>query len=65
MEESGVEYMPNDNYEGDEPKLSEEEIRAIINSYQSFKYEPGEGEEPVNCAVCIDTIRVGTMVKSL
>ena len=45
--------------------MSEEEIRAIINSYQSFKYEPEKDAESLNCAVCIDALVVGSMVKGL
>lgn len=33
-EDVGVEYMPNSDYEGEEPKPSENQVRDIINSYE-------------------------------
>ena len=46
------------------PFPSPEEVRDIINSYSSFKYEEQKGEEK-NCAICLDYLKSGQMVKSL
>ena len=52
-------------YEEDdeEEQPSAEQIRDIINSHAAFKYE--EPTEPQNCAICIDKLKGGQMVKSL
>ena len=44
--------------------MSPDEIREIINSYASFKFEAAKGEE-ANCAICIDVLKGGQMVKAL
>lgn len=62
----------------EEEELSPEEIRAIINSYAAFKYEEPAGsstasiggtskkeENQTNCAICIDALKTGQMVKAL
>jgi hypothetical protein len=57
--------MYGDEDEDEEHKLSPEEIRAIINSYDAFKYEKKKDEEAHNCAICIDELKSGNMVKAL
>jgi len=59
-EEEDVEYEE----EEEEPKPSPEEIKAVINSYAAFKFEEKKGEE-VNCAICLDKLKGGQMVKAL
>lgn len=41
----------------EENKLSPEEIRDVINSYTSFKYEDNGAD--ANCAICIDKLKDG------
>jgi Ring finger domain len=36
----------------------------IINSYTAFRYECPKGETN-NCAICMDVLKTGDMVKSL
>jgi hypothetical protein len=51
-----------------ENELSEQEIIDIINSYAAFRYEEPEGAKPAeaaNCAICIDVLKTGQMVKAL
>lgn len=45
-------------------ELSPEQIRDIINSYPAFKFEETKGDEH-NCAVCLDKLKNGCMVKAL
>ena len=55
----------------EEEELSPEEIRDIINSYAAFRYEePSAGgsskeTEQSNCAICIDVLKTGQMIKAL
>jgi hypothetical protein len=58
----------------EEEELSPEEIRDIINSYAAFRYEePSSGgcstdrkeAEQSNCAICIDPLKTGQMIKAL
>ena len=57
--------------EEEEEKLSPEEIRDIINSLPAFRYEePSAGGstkdgDQSNCAICIDALKTGQMVKAL
>jgi hypothetical protein len=49
--------------EEEEEKLSPEEIRDIINSIGAFKFED-KGTD-ANCAICMDKLKGGQMVKGL
>ena len=49
----------------EEPRPSPEEIRAIINSYDDFKYEEKEGVDEINCAICLDKMKSGNRAKQL
>jgi len=44
--------------------MSPEERRAIINGLSAFKYEEIKGDEQ-KCAICIDVLKTGIMVKAL
>ena len=78
-----------DEYAEEEPELDEdgqplqspEEIKNIINSIPSFKFEENKeedtvdksstaksqikGGEKVSCAICLDNLQAGQMVKAL
>jgi endogenous inhibitor of DNA gyrase (YacG/DUF329 family) len=51
--------------------LSPEQIREIINGINAFKYEEpqssssGGAADSSNCAICIDALKTGQMVKAL
>lgn len=64
-EDVGVEYMPNDDYEGEEQPPSEEELRNVINSYECQVFRPQEGEENPVCTVCMENIKSESMIKNL
>lgn len=51
--------------EEEEEQLSKEEIAAIINSYTAFKYEEAKKDDDPNCAICMDVLKTGDMVKAL
>ena len=58
--------------EDEEDQPSEQEIIDIINGYAAFKYEEPAGDSSVkgekeihNCAICIDVLKSGQMVKAL
>ena len=73
----------NDLDENGEPVPSPEEVRQIINSINSFKYEEKAQSSPVSrggskkpsdsasercresCAICLDDMKTGQMVKAL
>lgn len=48
----------------EEIQLSPDQIKEIINKYNDFKYEETKGEEN-NCAICLDKLKTGDMVKAL
>jgi len=54
------------------PMQSPEEIKNIINAIPSFKYEEkkkgsskDETHTPDSCAICLDDLQTGQMVKAL
>ena len=51
--------------EDEEAHISPEERREIINSINSFAYQPKNKKEDENCAVCLCKLEVGQQVKSL
>jgi hypothetical protein len=67
------EYGEEDDVDEDgQPIPSAEEVKDIINGIQCFKYEEekqGSGREKesnrVSCAICLDDLKTGDMVKSL
>ena len=70
-EEYGEEEQPLD--EDGMPLPSPEEIKNIINSIPSFKYEEkkkssnskDETNQKDSCAICLDDLQSGQMVKAL
>lgn len=59
-----------EKYYDDEPEDEESHISAmeranIINSINSFAYEPKKEEEDENCAVCLSKLETGQQVKAL
>ena len=62
----GQQQQEDEDYgeeEEEEQKLSEEEIKNIINSYNAFKYNTEEKDQ--NCAICLDKLKEGQMVKKM
>lgn len=63
-EEDGEQEGEYYEEEEEEPQLSEEEIKQIINSYTAFRFE-AKSQEDTTCAICMETLKTGEMVKSL
>ena len=62
-------YNDNDSEEeeekDEEAHISPEERMNIINSLNSFSYNPKDQTEEVKCAVCLSNLVVGQQVKGL
>mmetsp|Transcript_43106 Transcript_43106/g.41446 ORF Transcript_43106/g.41446 Transcript_43106/m.41446 type:complete len:144 (+) Transcript_43106:858-1289(+) len=55
---------PEELFQEEEELPSPEQIKEIINSYNAFKYDAKSGEEH-SCAICLENLKVGCMVKAL